>query len=126
MRKAQSLFLLGCTLSLAAICLDALTNLPDYLVFLLWPFTAICIWLGVREARRLPRATAPLTGACRRRRFIILLGAVLIGCIGGFFINAHSEINLPFTTQLVIAFVTFALCMALIYWRIYKRPANLP
>ena len=80
----------------------------------------------MREARRVPSAKAPMTEALRRSRFIILVGALLVGCVGGFFLNTYIGINLPLTTQVIIAVVTFSLCIAFIYWRTYKRPDALP
>src|ERR1700731_3872526 len=120
MMKTQVLIWLGCLFSGAAIYLDEFTHFPKYLVYPLWLPALISFWSGIRAAHRSPLAQKPLGLGSRNKRFGLIVAAALLGGVGSLYLNAGSNLGLPFGTRLIIALVTIGLVVVILYWRIYR------
>jgi hypothetical protein len=122
MKRSQILTYTGSLLFAVAIYLDGFTNLPKYLSYPFLPIGLLVMLWGLREARQSPQNRKPISEKARHTTFVTMLAAVVVACIGSVYLNSRSNFNPSFRTNVITALVALALCVGVLYWRVYRRP----
>jgi hypothetical protein len=106
-------------LFLAGIFHNAL-KLPDFVgtLFILAGGVGMWIWIRMQGIRRRESANAPdavpkpAVGVVMKRRLIII-GVYAIACAASPFWMQYTGVNLPFSETVIIAVITFIICVSM-------------
>ena len=126
LQNVQRLRTVGILFMLAGIGCDSLLHWPYAVIIPIFAVALFFILLSLRIARRAQLQPEPIPFDQRHKRFLVLLLALLVALVAGYFLMRHTDPELPVVPGVVISLFSFLVCVSIFAWKIYyPRTPNL-
>lgn len=126
LQKVQRLRTIGVLFLLAGIASDTLLHWPYGVTILILVVALVCTLLAFSIARRAKLHAEPIPFDQRHKRFVVLLLALLVALVCGYFLMRHTDAELPIAHTVAFSLFSFLVCMSIIAWKIYyPRPPKI-